>query len=422
MQKEHGKRESGEHRKSGMGGFFNALVNREESSAGDKFKLTKESHKMKDIIVSALNAHESLTQKCVVFQVYINRIFNIDDVAQELNVDMYLKLNWRSNIWVGKTDEEFQEDEQKTSWWSPGVEVSNAIELEEQTEQEEAFWLEIPEEGILAYTQRYIGTVATNMDLHQFPFDKQRITINFESFHWKEADMKMVVPHNFQVQLPPAPGNSWPSMNSEVVLHNWSIDEISVKERPKYYEFEDRTYSQVQVSLKVQREVRYYFYKVLVVLWLIVGMSWAVFFCDADDISTRLSLLVTLFLAAVAFNFAIGGSLPKVPYNTMLDQNLLVGYSYIAVLVVECLIVFHLVDSGAVDPDVMFTAECWLALAFAMTYIIYNAVWLIVSEIKRRRNKSYRDPDAVRIIGEEDDAEIEVSVSAEIPLATVSVQ
>jgi hypothetical protein len=371
--------------------FLNSFKRKSRPVSG-KFVLSSESDRIKKNIIEALEKHDSPNQKCVIFQVYINRILAIDDVSQEVNIDIYLKLNWQSKPWIGKTDEEFQEDERATQWWEPGVEVSNAIELEKQTPEEEAFWLEIPEAGILAYTQRYIGTISTHMDLHQFPFDKQLVGINFESFHWKEEDMKMIVLPYMAVQHAPAPGGHWITMSNEVKLHDWRVDEISIRERKMRYEFEDRTYSQVQVHMKLARSFRYYFQKVLVVLWFIVAMSWSVFYIDVDDISGRLGITVTLFLAAVAFNFVIGSALPKVPYNTLLDQNLLVSYSYIAATVIENIAAYQIFRAGEVDVDAIALGEAYIGLIFGASYILYNILWVCASLWKRKNNTRYQDP------------------------------
>lgn len=85
-----------------------------------------------------------------------------------------------------------------SSWWTPGVEVTNAISLNKETPEEEAYvlfslslsflysvlrmrmcvnvretvfslglryWIEFPKYGILAYTQRYIGTIYSCISL-----------------------------------------------------------------------------------------------------------------------------------------------------------------------------------------------------------------------------------------------------------------
>ena len=36
----------------------------------------------------------------------------------------------------------------KSPRWSPGVEITNKIEMEEETEEEEAYWIEFPEYDI----------------------------------------------------------------------------------------------------------------------------------------------------------------------------------------------------------------------------------------------------------------------------------
>ncbi len=69
----------------------------------------------------------------------------MDDVDQSVHLDLYLKLNWKSDKWIGKTDDDFQADEEHLAkdWWRPGVEVTNAIELSKETEEDEAYWLEV---------------------------------------------------------------------------------------------------------------------------------------------------------------------------------------------------------------------------------------------------------------------------------------
>ena len=50
---------------------------------------------------------------------------------------------------------------------------TNAVEMDKDTPEEEAHWIESSDHGIIAYTQRYKGTAFSPMDLHIFPFDKQ---------------------------------------------------------------------------------------------------------------------------------------------------------------------------------------------------------------------------------------------------------
>jgi len=323
--------------------------------------------------------NEKEGRKCVVVQFYINQIRKINDVEHSVELDLYLKLNWISSRWIGKTDDDFQNDEHrfdKDVWWAPGVEVTNAIELEKQTEEEEAFWLEFPQYGILAYTQRYLGTVSARLDLHHFPFDIQTIPITFESFHWKSSDMKLLVLPEHEHQLPPGPGENWQTMSSDVNLEEWKITGINVREQIKHYSFEDRDYSQVKVEVKLVRNYSYYLTKVLLILVLIVSASWIVFFLNPEDLAGRTGISVTLFLAAITFSFVIGSSLPKISYHTFIDQYLFVNYLYIVASMIFNLVIAETFKTNQVLA-VSINSTC--KRLFPASYLIYSVYWLITS-------------------------------------------
>lgn len=39
---------------------------------------------------------------------WLTDFLTVDDVEQSVHLDMYLKVNWKSEKWIGKTDDEFQ--------------------------------------------------------------------------------------------------------------------------------------------------------------------------------------------------------------------------------------------------------------------------------------------------------------------------
>eukprot|EP00158_Paraphelidium_tribonemae_P009378 Partr_v1_DN28849_c2_g1_i1_m34179 putative Inherit from KOG: Glycine receptor len=282
-----------------------------------EFHLSAESERLKKSIVELLHSKRKAddSKKYVVVQFYINKVIKIADVEESVTLDFYLKLNWISPQWIGKSDDEFQEDEHKFDanvWWEPGVEVTNGIELNKLIEKDEAFWLEYPSDGVLAYTQRYIGSVSAPMYLKEFPFDSQVMPIHFESFHWKAEDCELLRLPSNALQLQPKNGERWMTMSKEVRLAEWDVKSIEVSENLVHYDFEDRDYSQVQVKVLMARNSKYYVTKLMSILLLIVVMSWMVFLIPAQSLGDRMSIVVTLFLSAVAFNFVGSSSLPKV--------------------------------------------------------------------------------------------------------------
>ena len=54
-----------------------------------------------------------------------------------------------------------------------------------------------------------------------------------------------------------------------------------------------------------------------------------------DEIADRLSVTVTLMLAAVAFMFIVSTMLPKVSYLTIMDYYILVGFGLLMLMIAE---------------------------------------------------------------------------------------
>mmetsp|Transcript_22373 Transcript_22373/g.31410 ORF Transcript_22373/g.31410 Transcript_22373/m.31410 type:complete len:268 (+) Transcript_22373:100-903(+) len=79
-------------------------------------------------------------------------------------------------------------------------------------------------------------------------------------------------------------------------------------------------------KIHMAREVRYYYIKILLPLWLLVITSVAAFSLDpTDDLGDKYEFLVTLLLSAIAFLYIIQDSLPKVGKYTVIDKIVIVS-------------------------------------------------------------------------------------------------
>ena len=80
-------------------------------------------------------------------------------------------------------------------------------------------------------------------------------------------------------------------------------------------------YSNVEFVIIIHRNFWYYVWKVLAIVYLLIMSMFVIFVMDPiDDFADRINICLTLFLAAVAFLYVVGESLPKVPYLTLLDK------------------------------------------------------------------------------------------------------
>ena len=82
---------------------------------------------------------------------------------------------------------------------------------------------------------------------------------------------------------------------------------------------EERRYPLLYMALIATRKPGYYLWNVFLPTLLLSLMALSVFVVSSGDTSDRLGVILTLVLTSVAFKFVVAQSLPKIPYNTVLD-------------------------------------------------------------------------------------------------------
>jgi hypothetical protein len=108
-----------------------------------------------------------------------------------------------------------------------------------------------------------------------------------------------------------------------------------------------RPFSRLVVELEVDRKAGFYLWKVLLPLFVIVALSWSVFWMGGERFAARSRITATGVLTIVAYQFAIGNTLPRVPYLTLMDELMIASFLLIAITVIENLLVAHYQES---DP------------------------------------------------------------------------
>ena len=99
------------------------------------------------------------------------------------------------------------------------------------------------------------------------------------------------------------------------------------------------------MGVEIERRVGYYLWKALLPLFLIVALSWTVFWIP-EGIAGRIRLSATVILTIVAYQFAMASDLPKVAYVTFLSAITTVSFLIVALTVVVNLVVFQRQERG----------------------------------------------------------------------------
>ena len=105
----------------------------------------------------------------------------------------------------------------------------------------------------------------------------------------------------------------------------------------------------ITFSLTLKRHSEHYVYKVVIPLVFIVFMSWIVLWIDPKEVSTNIAAATTSFLTLIAYRFAIGTFLPKIPYFTRLDAFVFWSTILVFSCLVEAILMSNLVYKGKGD-------------------------------------------------------------------------
>jgi len=254
-------------------------------------------------------------------------------------------------VFVGPASEQL-----RTKIWNAQGIAANAVGALEMTSQKITTF----PDGRLMLEVRVSGTLRANLDYRRFPFDEQVLPVHIESYAWNR-DMMTVE------GLPDATG-----FDLNFHLPEWDVTEVtsSVSEinRPR----DPVPYSRLTYAIQIDRKAGFYVWKVFLPLFVIVGISWVVFWMGREALGRRAGVSVTGILTVIAYQFIVSEAIPRVSYLTVLDKLLLLSMVAIASTLLVSIYV-EAMDSRGKDPS---QVDRICRSAFPITY--YLAVLLIV--------------------------------------------
>lgn len=259
----------------------------------------------------------------------LNKLSEIDTVAETYHVDAYLGVRWRDPegvellrrpagderaVYLGDAVDDLLGS---VVWW-PDLELINTVGGRDRTAQR----LEVFDDGMVQYTERFQATLSSNMDFRQFPFDRQTFEILIESYTYRVDDLVFVEPaaRLGHLQETPAP--------------DWQLGDP--RTRLTRHEYGDGWYARYTLAVEADRLPGYFVWQVFLPLFLILGTSWIVFWLT--ELSDKISVAFTCLLTLVAFNFYTATMLPQLPYNTFIEVVVISAYVATFVLIAYILV------------------------------------------------------------------------------------
>jgi len=248
---------------------------------------------------------------------------DLNSQAQTATIDVNVQLWYINKDAEGlEGDPEKWPEEDKSKIWKPIIDFYGNVDLEEKLPDGGSFYVreQYSKYGICNWYQKYKGSVTVDLDLREFPFDRQLIKIKFGTTMWQADTVTLK-----NITTPEQINLFSVGMN----LTEWDlVGHPQLVELREYLIEDKRDVSCMELSIPLRRKSEYYLTHIIFMVLLINVMSWTVYMCG-NQLSNRLSLDMALFLALVALNFVVIGFIPKVSYGTKLSQYFVVSYFFI---------------------------------------------------------------------------------------------
>jgi hypothetical protein len=228
-------------------------------------------------------------------------LHNVNEKSGTWDADFYLSESW-----------------QATPGFVPETEVVN--EISRQSEQFDDAELH----GDRCVRSRRIhSTLRSSYNLRTFPFDHQKLTLEFSDAEFEQA----------LLHYDERPSVADIDDEAKDQLSNWKIEgALGYKHAARVFheDGEAPRYDYATFSLPVRRHIAYHLTKFFLPLFIIVAVAFTTLWIDPDDLNSKASVGVTCLLAAIAFQLAEAGTLPEVAYLTLADRVYAVCYTVLA--------------------------------------------------------------------------------------------
>jgi hypothetical protein len=263
---------------------------------------------------------------------YLVNLISVDEKNETFFADVYFTFRWIDPrlSFSGDKPQIFLEEsalEKLTQIWWPQIEFLSAG-LPTWNNRS----LFIFPDGSVEYFIGLSANFRSRFDFTDFPFDKQVLKIEIDSFLWNKNILLFVSDNKVKfhrleegyhkeetiLDIRDAVGET-----PGLVLESFGNNE---------------NYSLYTVSIFIKRRVGFFLYQVFVPLILIFGIASAVLFGFKDSFLDRIQISLTAFLVFVAAKFAINQDLPQIGYMTIIDKAFVVAYVCIALTVVVSII------------------------------------------------------------------------------------
>lgn len=244
------------------------------------------------------------------------------------------------------------------------LEISNAKEVD--------YSLEFTEEkdGVQWSGKKVHAVIKKDWDIRRFPFDEQRLTIEFEESDRDIGSMVYVADT----------GNT--RLDEDLVISNWLIERFEITSGGKKYNttYGDPTlssgsaYPHAELTLFIKRKAWGLFFSLFTGMYVAFFIASLVFLIDPIDLDPRFGLSVGGLFAAVGNKYIVDSILPQSTTFTLVDKLHILTYVFMLLCIILSVVSLRMWKNGHEKKSARF--DRWAYCLILSVYVVVNT-WLI---------------------------------------------
>lgn len=282
--------------------------------------------------------------------VFVNDIYDVNLSEQSFSAQFW--------VWFNYTNPDLKPLE--------SLEIPNAKAVD--------YHLEFLEEkgGVQWAGKRATAVLKKDWDIRRFPFDVQKMTIEFEE---SDRDIQSMVY---------VPDTENTKIDTHLSLSNWYIERFEIASGSKKYDTtygdpvltQGSAYANATLTVFIKRKTLGLFFSLFTGMYVAFFISWLVFFIDPVDVDPRFGLSVGSLFACVGNKYIVDSILPQSTTFTLVDKLHILTYFFLLLCIVSSVTSLRIWKNGQPLASARFDQRAWKLIL--TLYVVANA-WLILS-------------------------------------------
>lgn len=221
------------------------------------------------------------------------------------------------------------------------------------------------------------ATIYEKWNLNNYPFDKQKVILKFESSAY---DTSQVIMLNEQDSL---------TFKKDINIIGWEILRSKIRSRIVSYDtdFGDpngngkSSYSRVVYIIELQRlSTVAFFVKLCMGVFIAFLVAVIVFWISPSSMDSRFGLSIGALFAVTANKYVVDSTIPQTATNCLIDKVHEATFVYILLIIISCIIALKLHERNKHDHRHRFDRLAFGALL--ISYIIVIVTFMVMAQSK----------------------------------------